>query len=205
MSHSQDTVKHTPANPTNQSWVINAALWKLKYWVQIFALYKITIRGGWLEVPQTSLCAITVFVLALLLAADWIGLGQAGASPCLGAPGGDSVDRQHSRHESWSTVSHFFFQLKINNIMTNPKIFVTVWFKPILPVKNKRHELSFFQWVGDCEHWLKYRVSQKNSIIKLVSYCVSIFVWLYICKLVGFSVCLCLYVCMFVCFFYVCT
>ena len=28
--------------------------------------------------PQTSLCAITVFVLALPLAADWIKLGQAG-------------------------------------------------------------------------------------------------------------------------------
>ena len=54
--------------------------------------------------PQTSLCAITVFVLALPLAAHCIKLGQAGASPCHKAPGGDSVDWQHSRHESWSTV-----------------------------------------------------------------------------------------------------
>ena len=32
------------------------------------------------------------------------GLGPAGASPCLEAPGGDSTDRQHSRHESLLTV-----------------------------------------------------------------------------------------------------
>jgi hypothetical protein len=34
------------------------------------------------------------------------GLGPAGASPCLEAPGGDSTDWQHSRHESLSTVHY---------------------------------------------------------------------------------------------------
>ena len=32
------------------------------------------------------------------------GLGPVGASPCLEAPGGDSNDGQHSRHESLHTV-----------------------------------------------------------------------------------------------------
>ena len=32
------------------------------------------------------------------------GLGPAGASPYLEALGGDSIDRQHSRHESLHTV-----------------------------------------------------------------------------------------------------
>ena len=63
--------------------------------------------------PHTSLCAITVFVFPLLLAADWIKLGQAGASPYLKAPGGDSVDRQHSRHESRSTAKRLEIALQI--------------------------------------------------------------------------------------------
>ena len=40
------------------------------------------------------------------------GLGPAGASPCLEAPGGDSTDWQHSRHESLSTVGRILFLLK---------------------------------------------------------------------------------------------
>ena len=104
-------VKPTPAKHEYQIWRIIVAFQKLKHRIQICTPHKMKSWKQGPPIPLTPLCNCTLSPVIVNcndslpgLPVGLAGMGPAGASPCLEAPGGYSTYRQHSRHEFLQTV-----------------------------------------------------------------------------------------------------